>query len=292
MRITIIANPVAGRGRPFRNLQKHVRDWHHPEWDVEVLPTRAPGHAGALARELLDRPPDILAVCGGDGTINEVVSALPSTPPCPLAVLPGGTANVLARELVLPLDPIQALYIALKGKVRQVDIGEMRAGQNRRFTFVAGIGFDAWAVHAARPALKSRIGMAAYAVAVAECLRHYEFPQFEITANGSTYNATSCLVCNARSYGGGLSFCPDADMADGLLDILIIEGVRRAALVGFLFSAWVRPGRVPAWARRLRTKELRVEGPSSAYIETDGELAGMLPATFSLSEKFLPLMVS
>ena len=168
----------------------------------------------------------------------------------------------------------------------------MRAGQNRRFTFVAGIGFDAWAVHEARPALKSRIGMAAYVVAVAECLINYKFPRFEIAADGSTYTATSCLICNARSYGGGLSFCPDADMADSLLDILILEGVHRAALAGFLLSAWIHPGRTPAWARRLQTKELRIEGPSSVYIETDGELVGTLPAACFLSEKSLPLIIN
>ncbi|MDR0842184.1 MAG: diacylglycerol kinase family lipid kinase [Acidobacteriota bacterium] len=298
MKMVVIANPVAGRGRPFRKLQAHVRSWNHPDWNVELLPTQAPGHAGVLARGLLARPPDILAVCGGDGTVNEVVSVLPPKPPFPLAVLPGGTANVLARELGLPLDPVRALDVALAGKVRLVDVGEMQAKEDRRFAFVfvAGIGFDAWAVHLARPSIKAKIGIAAYALAVAECLASYRFPRFEVVANGRIYAAISCLVCNARSYGGGLSFCPDADMADGFLDVLVIKNegnagvVCRARLLGLLLSAWISPGRTPTWIERLRARELRVEGPPSVLIETDGELAGALPAKFLLAEKSLPLI--
>jgi len=290
-KLFIIANPVSGGGRPFRKIRNCVHGGKISGWETEILTTNAPGHAGELTRELLDRPCDLLAVCGGDGTINEIVSALPQAPPFPLAVLPGGTANVLGRELGLPLSPTRALDIALKRKTRYLDIGEMKARQNRRFMFVAGIGFDAWAVYKARPAVKAKTGIAAYAVAAAESLASYEFPEFTVTANGISHAATSCLVCNARSYGGGLTFCPDANMTDGLLDVMIVEGVRRAGLAGFLLSARIRPGMTPSWIRRIRTKELRVDGPSTVRIETDGELAGELPAFFSISEKSLPLIV-
>ncbi|MDR1727976.1 MAG: hypothetical protein LBT74_08685 [Acidobacteriota bacterium] len=316
MRIAIIANPAAGRGRPFKKLQGRVRTWRHPQWEVELLPTQAPGHAGALARELLSRPPDVLAVCGGDGSVNEVVSALPPQPPFPLAVLSGGTANVLARELGMPLHPVRALDVALEaafaGKVRRMDVGVADLGVPpdapvdggvgarvaRKFTFVAGVGFDAWAVHEASLALKSKVGIAAYALAALRALRHYPFPEFTVVADGGSHPAVTCLVCNSRRYGGGFSFCPGADMADGLLDVLVIGGVGRAGgvdrakLASFLLSAWVCPGRAPSWTRRLRTRELRIEGPSSVLVETDGELAGALPAKFSLLEKALPLIAA
>jgi len=290
LRLAIIANPVAGRGHPFRKIQDYVRNWNHPNWDARLLTTQAPGHAGELARELAESPPDLLAVCGGDGTFNEVVSCLPQ-PLFPLAILPCGTANVLARELRLPLDPVKSLQIALKRNIRHVDVGVMRGGDNRSFMFVAGIGFDADAVYKARPALKSAVGMAAYAVAVAECLIGYKFPTFTLTANGRNYQATSCLICNARSYGGGMVFCPEADMTDGLLDVLVIEGIHRVGLAGFLLSAWCGVRRKHEWVQRFRTKEIKINGPSSVRIETDGELAGTLPAEFFLSEKTFPLVV-
>ena len=295
-KLFIIANPASGGGRPFRKICDCIRGKKVSGLEIEFLPTKAPGHAGVLARELLNRPCDLLAVCGGDGTINEIVSALPSPPPFPLAVLPGGTANVLAREIGLPLSPASALDVALKGKIRRVDIGEMKARQNRRFTFVAGVGFDAWAAHRAcstkaRLTFKAKAGIAAYAVAVAESLALYKFPEFTIAVDGGSYTATSCLVCNARSYGGNLTFCPDADMTDGLLDVMIVAGARRATLAGFMLSAWFRPGTTPSWIRRIRTRELYMDGPSTVRVETDGELAGELPAGFSLLEKSLPLIV-
>jgi diacylglycerol kinase (ATP) len=290
MKISIIANPIAGGGRPYRTIQRYIARWPFPDWEVEILTTRAQNHAGLLARELLDHPPDLLAVCGGDGTVNEVASQI-SNPPFPIAILPAGTANVLARELGLPLDPIRALLIALKRSVRHVDLGLLDSGMPRRFLFVAGIGFDALAVSWVPSGLKKRLGMAAYAIAIVECLRKYSFPEFRIAAGARAFIATSCLACNAKSYGGGLLFCPDAKMDDGLLDLLVLEGVHRLALAGFLIRAWLgKPATCP-WAQRLQTKSLKIEGPSEVLIQVDGELTGGLPADIRLADTRFPLVI-
>ena len=95
MKLSIIANPVAGGGRAYRSIQDHVRHWPHPEWEVEILTTRSRNHAGLLAQELVSHPPDVLAICGGDGTVNEIATHVPQ-PTYPIAILPAGTANVLA----------------------------------------------------------------------------------------------------------------------------------------------------------------------------------------------------
>jgi diacylglycerol kinase (ATP) len=290
MHLTIIANPVAGGGRPFRKIRRYLQRWNHENWTVDLLPTQHANHAGDLALQLLDHPPDLLAVCGGDGTINEVATCLPN-PPFPIAVLPGGTANVLARELGLPLDPVRSLKVALNKKVFRTDLGELEGESSRRFIFVAGIGFDAYAVSMARPSLKAVMGMGAYGVAIIECLKNYSFPEFIVRANGCSFTATSCLVCNAKSYGGGMVFCPDADMADGFLDVLIIEGVHRLGLARFLFSAWCGIQEKHSWVHRIRTRELSVEGPTSVMLETDGELAGTLPVRIRLSPNQFPLVV-
>ncbi len=206
MNLSIIANPIAGRGRAYKSLQRYVRQWPHPDWQFELLTTRGPNHAGILARELLAHPPDLLAVCGGDGTMNEIATAVPE-PPFPVALLPAGTANVLARELGLPLNPVRALKIALKGNARSIDLGMLGPGLRRRFLFVAGIGFDAYVVSQVRPALKSKLGIVAYAIAILECLQKYSFPSSRLEGH-RTFMATSCLACNSKRYGGGLLFCP------------------------------------------------------------------------------------
>jgi diacylglycerol kinase (ATP) len=290
MKLSIIANPVAGGGRPYKSIQRYVRQWAHPDWEVEILTTQDPDHAGTLARGLLRHPPDLLAVCGGDGTINEVASHIPH-PPFPIAILPAGTANVVARELGLPLNPIQALRVALKGAVKKVNLGELGPESSRRFLFVAGIGFDAYVVSSVKPGFKSRLGMAAYAVAIINGLRSYSFPEFQVTVGNQAFVATSCLACNMKGYGGGLLFCPDADMSDGLLDIVILQGRRRLGLIYFLLMAWIKRPLILDWVHRLQARTLRIEGPACVPVQTDGELAGCLPLEIGLADANFPLIV-
>jgi diacylglycerol kinase (ATP) len=290
MRLVIIANPVAGGGRAYRSVQDYLRHRTHPDCKFEILTTRSRDHAGLLARELAADPPDLLAICGGDGTLNEVASHIPH-PPFPVALLPAGTANVVARQMGIPLDPVRALQAVLRDRtVQTVDLGELGAGV-RRFLFVAGIGFDAYVVAMVKPGLKKKLGMAAYGIAILGCLRSYSFPEFQVIADGRTYMATSCLACNARSYGGGLLFCPDADMGDGLLDILVLEGRRRLDLARFLLNAWLGKAEAGNWIHRFRARTLRLDGGESVLVQADGELAGGLPLDITLVGKAFPLVV-
>ncbi len=289
MKLVIIANPVAGGGSAFKSIQSFAGQKVGPGWDVEILPTRGPRQAGSLARELLEDPPDLVGICGGDGTVNEVVSSVPA-PPFPVAILPAGTANVVARELGIPLNPVRALRMALNRTVRRVDVGEL-GDAAQRFLFVAGIGFDAYVAAAVRPELKKRLGMAAYAVAIVECLRNYRFPEFRVVAGDREYKATSCLACNARSYGGGLLFCPDADMSDGLLDILVLEGRQRLGLARFLLKAWLGKPESGPGIHRFRSRTLRIEGNAGVFVQADGELAGRLPLDIGIRDKSFPLVI-
>jgi len=290
MKLSILANPSAGGGHAYNSIQRYISRWPHPDWEVEVLTTQNPMHAGSLALELLRNPPDILAVCGGDGTINEVASKIPN-PPFPVAILPAGTANVVARELGLPIDPVRALQMALRRTVQRVDLGEIGPGSRRRFLFVAGIGFDAYVVSSVNSGFKARLGMAAYAVAIIRCLQSYSFPEFNVIVGDQTFAATSCLACNSRGYGGGLLFCPNADMGDGLLDILILEGQHRFGLAYFLFQAWRGKPRVCGWAHRLQAKNMRLEGSADVMVQADGELIGRLPLEIRLLDSRFPLII-
>jgi YegS/Rv2252/BmrU family lipid kinase len=289
MRLVIIANPVAGGGRAYKQIQSYVRRWPHARWEVKILATRSRDEAGLLAQKLTRDPPDLLAICGGDGTLNEVASRIPN-PPFPIALLPAGTANVVARELGIPLNPISALEIGLKRAVRRLDLGNLGAG-TRRFLFVAGIGFDAYVVAKVHPGLKKKLGMAAYAAAIISCIRSYSFPEFQVAIEGRTYTATSCLACNAKSYGGGMLFCPEADMSDGLLDVLVLEGDRRLGLARFLFQAWRGKTESHDWVHRLRARSLQIEGDAAVLAQADGELAGGLPLKIGLANAAFPLVI-
>ncbi len=274
----------------YRKIREHVAQHNPAGWELNFLTTERAGHAGEIARELLRRPPDLLVVCGGDGTLNEVATQIPDAP-FPVAIVPAGTANVVARELRLPLDPARALSVGLKRSFRRVDLGNLGPGPKRRFLFVAGIGFDAYVASSVNPRLKSMIGIGSYAYAIARCLQSYSFPEFRVEAGGRTFTATSCLVCNARSYGGKLLFCPDADMSNGRLDVLVLEGRRRLGLAWFLLKARLQRPETGEWIHRFHAESVRIEGPPSICVQTDGELCDSLPLEISLTPNSFPLVV-
>jgi len=139
MRILIIGNPVAGRGRAARRitaLELHLCRAGH---EVEVFLTETGGDARRRASQVRDGI-DRIVVVGGDGTLNEVLNGLPDPAKTPLLLLPMGTANVLARELGLPRQPEQAAGLIDRGVVRRLDMGSLG---NRRFLALASAGFDA-----------------------------------------------------------------------------------------------------------------------------------------------------
>ncbi|HYK87739.1 MAG TPA: diacylglycerol kinase family protein [Acidobacteriota bacterium] len=291
MKIVIIANPVAGRGRAYKIIHNLVEHWPHRDWEYEFLSTRCPEHAGVLAMEQLSNPPDLLAVCGGDGTLHEVVSRVPD-PPFPVALLPAGTANVLARDLGLPFHPARALEVALKRAVRRVDLGTLKARAEHSFILMAGIGFDAYVASRVRPAVKQRLGMFAYAASTLRALASYGFPEFHVSAGGQDFTATSCLVANAKGYGGGLVFTPMADMGDGLFDVIVLEGRPRLGYMHFLWNAWRGRPKPYSWIRQCRAPNVKITGPKGLWVQADGELIGSIPLEIDINPKAFPLVVS
>ncbi len=290
MRLVIIANPISGRGRVFNRLLHYVREWRPAGWTVELLCTNQPGHAGEIARGLLGNPPDILAVCGGDGTVKEVVSCTPD-PPFPVGIVPAGTANVLAHELGLPLDPVKALSIVLDGAVRRVDCGRLIGTSSHGFLLMAGIGFDAYVASRVRPAIKDKLGIAAYYLSTVQAIGSYRFPEFRVVTDDHVLVGTSCIIANAKSYGGGLILTPGADMTDGFFDILMIKGRPATEYIRFLWSAWRRRPRQYSWVQYRRSRRVRVEGPESILVQVDGEVIGGLPVTVDLLPGVFPLVV-
>lgn len=291
MRLAILVNPVAGRGKAWRRLERHLRNWTHSDWEPEVHLTKRPGHAGLIVRELLHRPPDLLAVCGGDGTMNEIVSEVPE-PPFPVAILPAGTANVLARELGMPLHPVRALEQALRGRRRRADLGRLEAAHSRSFLLMAGIGFDAYVVRKCSTRLKNIAGIAAYYQAVLRSASSYTFPEFEVTTGPEQFVGVSCIIANAEGYGGGLVLTPGANMWDGMLDTLVLERRSRLQLLRFLVGARFgksRAGDLPG-VRRARSAEVQVGGAREVWVQADGELVGQLPLQARVIPSVVPLV--
>lgn len=224
-RIAVVINPISGaRGRPEEARQRAAlaADLLHARGvDAEVLMTESPGHGRALTLGALARGASIVVAWGGDGTVNEVASALVGRDAV-LGVVPSGSGNGLARELRIPCDPEAALRVAVEGRTRRIDAGELNG---RLFFNVAGVGLDAEVAHrfAARPAGAPR-GFLRYLQIAARELCTFEPAGHTIEAEGVTIRLRALIIAfaNARQYGNRAVIAPHARLDDGRLDVVAV----------------------------------------------------------------------
>ncbi|MDP6952154.1 MAG: diacylglycerol kinase family protein, partial [Alphaproteobacteria bacterium] len=219
MHMAVIFNPVAGarRRNHFRVAMERLRAGG---CEPSIAETTGPGDAGRLATALAGDRVDRLLVAGGDGTINEVVNGMAwlASPP-ELAILPLGTANVLAHEIGLTADAVAET--ALAGDARPITVGDV---SGRRFLLMAGIGLDAHVVAGVDGGLKRRIGKGAYAWSFAQRLFDFSFPGYRYrTAEGEGI-AASLVLANARHYGGRHVLAPTAGLEKDGLALCAVDG--------------------------------------------------------------------
>src|SRR5208282_6915920 len=163
----LIYNPTSGRRRKrrFEEIEKAVRILKDAGTTIEIAATTAPGTAQALAQLAVQQRQDLVIACGGDGTVNEVVNGLAGSQ-LPMALLPAGTANILAKELGIPWDIPHAARLIPSGLVRRVALGlalpmngnhsEACPADGRYFLCVAGAGPDGAIVNGVHEGLKKR----------------------------------------------------------------------------------------------------------------------------------------
>ena len=187
----------------------------HPD----IFVTERRGHARELAAGALARGATIVVAWGGDGTVNEVASAV-AFHDASLGVVPSGSGNGLARELGLPAAPVAALTVAVTGPTRVIDCGEL---DGRLFVNVAGVGLDASIAHRFA-ALGNRRGFRRYVEIGARELLRFEADEYTIAADDRTIRARALVVAiaNARQYGNGAVIAPFARLDDGRLDVVVV----------------------------------------------------------------------
>src|SRR5829696_4089610 len=191
---TLIANPKTGRygSRRLRPIQDVASRLESLGIKIDLHLTGGPGEATEIATRAAHNGIADVIVAGGDGTINEAIQGLAGTA-ARLAIIPRGTANVLARELGLPLDDEQAAAVAARGKSRKVYLGvviDETSGESRHFVLMAGIGLDASVVRRVNPSLKKRIGKGAFWVSGLSHLATWNPRPFTLEIDGAEYTAT------------------------------------------------------------------------------------------------------
>ncbi|MGE0460336.1 MAG: diacylglycerol kinase family protein [Vicinamibacterales bacterium] len=222
MRALVVINPVSGPARARQAnagaLARHVLERHG--FEVEVVVTTGRGHARRVSEQARASGAGLVVAWGGDGTINEVASALASSDLL-LGIVPGGSGNGLARDLGLPLDPVRALEVVAAGRARRIDAGRL---DDALFFNVAGIGLDAEiARRLASP--HARRGLPGYVQATFAELPGYRARTYAIEADGTRTErrALFIAVANSRQYGNGAQIAPAARLDDGKLDLVVVE---------------------------------------------------------------------
>lgn len=278
-RVHVIINPAAGQDRPILGI---LNSAFHPagvDWDVFI--TKQGGDAFRLGREAVAAGADVVAVYGGDGTVMEVASALIGTG-VPLAIFPGGTANVMSVELGISSDLAEACALVCSDahEIIEMDMGQVN--EDKHFILRVGIGFEARMVEGADRDLKDRVGTLAYALAALQALRDPTVSQYEVLIDGQRIvsEGISCLICNSGSVGRpGFSLSPTVSVRDGLLDVFIL---RKAEIPSLLAVARnVVAGGEAAWRdlQHWQGREIQVVATPKQEVQADGEVLGESPVT-------------
>src|SRR5215213_2630433 len=278
----LISNPKTGRyasrRRPVEELAAQLESLGVK---VDVRLTQGPGDATAIA-----------ARAGGDGTINEAIQGLAGTK-ARLAIIPRGTANVLARELGLPLNDEQAVKIVAQGKSRQIYLGvaiDETTNESRHFVLMAGIGLDASVVRRVQPNLKKRIGKGAFWISGLSHRADWNPRPFILEINCQEYTATFAAIGKAAKYGGDLAITPGARLDQPEFEICIIETRSRLRYLRLLSHA-MRNG-MPRNAPEVRfVNAVTVKALGDAPVQIDGELIGHLPMRFEIAPHSLQVIV-
>src|SRR3712207_3357237 len=203
----IIGNPNSGSAGDEGYLERFAEALRAGGLEVEVLNTERPDHATELAAEAGDR---LVAVAGGDGTVNEVVNGLSEG--ATLGILPLGTANVLARELGLPLKPEDACERLLSGTAFRMDVGVAtdEEGTERRFTCMAGLGFDANVVREVTPRFKRYLRSLAFPLVALKVYLRGDLPHLHLITEATTHVGQLAVVANGHYYGGDFKVAEEA----------------------------------------------------------------------------------
>jgi diacylglycerol kinase (ATP) len=275
----IIGNPNSGRAGDEGYLEHFAKILRSGDLSVEVLNTEHPNHATELAALAGDR---LVVAAGGDGTVNEVLNGLSSG--ATLGILPLGTANVLARELGIPLDAEAACRRILDGESSRVDFGVAtdESGVERRFACMAGIGFDAKVVGTVTPRLKRFLRGLAFAITAFRVLFGNRFPNLEIADGEEVHVARFAIVANGHYYGGDYRVTGPGLLTSGELETVLVERV--SVLLRPDVFAWIMARKPLNRAMKSFTStEVSARAPGAEVpVQIDGELWGKLPMSFRI----------
>ncbi len=263
-KVFIIANPAARRFSK-RKIGEALSFIRRRGFNEELIYTEAPGDGIRLVREILKKERDIHAIvaAGGDGTFNEVANGLIGSN-IPMAILPLGTTNVLAKELNIPEDVTGALGLLDSGPVTVRPARIINKDISRYFLLMAGIGFDAEAVHGVNKGLKRVSGKLAYIISGLRSFITYKPSLLRIIIDNQEVKGYNAVICKASCYGGSFKMAPDASLKDPYLYAVIFAEGSRRSLIRYITGVIAK--------RHVKFNDVIYKKASRVFIDGDGEI--------------------
>ena len=277
--VLLVANPISGIGRVGSRLQEVTDTLRKLDLELSVVRTEGPGDAERAARDFGARGGVILAF-GGDGTLNEVLNGA-DLESCTLGLIPAGAGNVLAKELGLSWNPLQALEQILRGKLARLDIGVCNG---RRFACVFGAGFDGAIVEAVAQRRRGTMTHLRYVPPLVYASLVPRQWDMTVRADGRLLveHANVVVVGNTHSYGGPMELTPCASAHDGLLDIVAVRVDGPGDMAELAPAIVMRKAHLPRKVWYSRGMQVSVTSSvEQVPCQLDGDMAGRLPAQVS-----------
>jgi diacylglycerol kinase family enzyme len=307
-RVALVDNPASGLQSSRREATVRATEeaLEAAGIAVERLTIDGPGSGRVLAREAAARGCDSVIVCGGDGTVHEVIQALVGTEVA-LGVIPMGTANALASDLGLSKSPAKAIRRLLTARPVQVPVGRILyrnsdGGERcRYFTVAAGVGADALLMARMDPVRKRKLGYLLYVLEAFRIWISHPFPLFQarFTKNGNggphEVEASQILAVRVRSFGGVLgTLAPGATLHGDDLCLIAFKTRSRFRYLRFLLAVVGQRQTFSKDVELLKADTVECtpsNGSSRVYVEADGDLLGQLPARIEVASKTLTLLI-
>ena len=289
MNVNLVVNPIAGN-RAYRSVNK-LETILKERVSLTTLVTRNKGDAFEYAKNL--KASDLIIVASGDGTVNEVInglmnSGIAESQNIPVALIPLGTTNVLAKELGIPEQLDRAVDLALTGHAKKISLGRING---RFFTLMAGIGLDGEAVLGVKNNLIKKIsGKGAHIVSGLKALAVYNPPVIKIKTPDNELSGYTAVISNAKCYGGFFQVTPEASVTESVLDICVLRGPKRKDMIRFVTGVIRKNHLKYEDVSYSKATEIEVTSEGKVHIQIDGDYLGTLPAKIDVLKDAVSLV--
>jgi YegS/Rv2252/BmrU family lipid kinase len=286
-RLAVIVNPTAGAGRARAALPRITAELERMGADFHVIETSSAEHARAEAGDARDRGESVGAL-GGDGLVGTIAGILCRSE-TPLAVLPGGRGNDLARVLGIPTEPEAAARVAVEGVEKPIDVAEV---DGTSYVGIASCGFDSDANRIANDARLVR-GNLVYVYAALRALAAWKHATFEVTVDGQRHQVTgySVIVANSKAYGGGMFIVPHAELDDGRLDVVLCAASSKLHFLRSLPKLFNGSHVDDPYLTFVRGEEVQISADRPFTVYADGDPIGELPVHVRVARQALRVLV-